>query len=41
VSSSAIVTPRPSTPEMPISGRWPDPGPKSLRDKTSDEIVDG
>jgi hypothetical protein len=41
VSSSAIVTPRPSTPETVTLGRWPDSGPKSARDSTRVEMAAG
>ena len=41
VSSSAIVTPRPSTPGTPTFGRWPESGPKSARDSTRAEIDAG
>ena len=41
VSSSAIVTPRPSTPERPMSARWPWSGAKSGRASTSLEIEAG
>jgi hypothetical protein len=35
------VTPRPSTPDIAIPGRWPENGPKSARESTRVEIDAG